>query len=205
MMAFGLADGVTAEATKITNRTTRRRVSRIRGISSGAVEAGATQVQGTVNGIGERTGNANLMSIIPALQLKMGRPVVSDAQLATLTATAHFVDELLNRTPDPSQPYVGRNAFAHKAGLHAAGVRTDASTFEHVEPAAVGNRNELLVSELAGRGTVAEKARAAGIPLDDDGATRVVDRIKALEHGGYQFEAADGSFELLLRKEAGVY
>jgi 2-isopropylmalate synthase len=170
-----------------------------------AVEAGATQVQGTVNGIGERTGNANLMSIIPALQLKMGRPVVSSEQLAMLTGTAHFVDELLNRTPDPSQPYTGRNAFAHKAGLHAAGVRADSTTFEHIEPAAVGNRNELLVSELAGRGTVAEKARAAAIPLDEDGAARVVDRVKALEHGGYQFEAADGSFELLLRKEAGVY
>jgi 2-isopropylmalate synthase len=170
-----------------------------------AVEAGASQVQGTVNGIGERTGNANLMSIIAGLQLKMGRPVVSDAQLATLSSTAHFVDELLNRTPDPSQPYVGRNAFAHKAGLHAAGVRADATTFEHVDPAAVGNRNELVVSELAGRGTVVEKARAAGIPLEDAAAARVVDRVKALEHGGYQFEAADGSFELLLRKEAGVY
>ncbi|HEY2636744.1 MAG TPA: citramalate synthase, partial [Solirubrobacteraceae bacterium] len=170
-----------------------------------AVEAGATQVQGTMNGIGERTGNANLVSIIPALQLKLGRRVVSDAQLSRLTETAHFVDELLNRTPDPSQPYVGRNAFAHKAGLHAAGVRADAATFEHIPPEVVGNRNELVVSELAGKGTVLEKAAGAGIPLDDAAAARVVDRVKDLEHGGYQFEAADGSFELLLRKEAGVY
>jgi 2-isopropylmalate synthase len=170
-----------------------------------AVEAGATQVQGTMNGIGERTGNANLVSIIPALQLKLGIPVVSDAQLARLTATAHFVDELLNRTPDPSQPYVGRNAFAHKAGLHAAGVRTDAATFEHIAPELVGNHNALLVSELAGKGTVVEKARDAGIELDDAAAARVVERVKQLEHAGYQFEAADGSFELLVRKEAGVY
>jgi 2-isopropylmalate synthase len=170
-----------------------------------AVAVGATQVQGTVNGVGERTGNANLISIIAALQLKMGRPVVSDAQLAKLTETAHFVDELLNRPPDPNQPYVGRNAFAHKAGLHAAGVRTDPATFEHIDPALVGNRNELVVSELSGKGTVIEKAADAGVELDDDAAARVVGRVKDLEHAGYQFEAADGSFELLLRKEAGTY
>jgi 2-isopropylmalate synthase len=170
-----------------------------------AVEAGAGQVQGTMNGIGERTGNANLVSIIAALQLKMGRPVVRDDQLAKLTETAHFVDELLNRIPNPDQPYVGRNAFAHKAGLHAAGVRTDSATFEHVAPEVVGNRNELVISELAGKGTVLEKAADAGVALPDDAAARVVDRVKELEHRGYQFEAADGSFELLLRKEAGVY
>jgi 2-isopropylmalate synthase len=170
-----------------------------------AVRAGATEVQGTMNGIGERTGNANLVSVIAALQLKLGIPVLADARLARLTEVAHFVDELLNRTPDPSQPYVGRNAFAHKAGLHAAGVRADASTFEHVDPALVGNRNELVVSELAGKGTVVEKAAEAGIALDDAAAARVVERVKELEHTGYQFEAADGSFELLLRKEAGVY
>jgi 2-isopropylmalate synthase len=170
-----------------------------------AVEAGAGQVQGTMNGIGERTGNANLVSIIAALQLKMGRTVVRDDQLAKLTETAHFVDELLNRIPNPDQPYVGRNAFAHKAGLHAAGVRTDSATFEHIAPEVVGNRNELVISELAGKGTVLEKAADAGVALPDDAAARVVDRVKELEHRGYQFEAADGSFELLLRKEAGVY
>jgi 2-isopropylmalate synthase len=170
-----------------------------------AVEAGAGQVQGTINGVGERTGNANLVSIVAALQLKMGRRVVSDAQLARLTETAHFVDELLNRTPDPNQPYVGRNAFAHKAGMHAAGVRTDPATFEHIDPALVGNRNELVVSELAGKGTVLEKAAEAGVELDDAAAQRVVGRVKELEHAGYQYEAADGSFELLLRKEAGSY
>jgi len=170
-----------------------------------AVEAGVTQVQGTMNGVGERTGNANLVSIIADLQLKMGRQVIEEEQLARLTDAAHFVDELLNRAPHPDQPYVGRNAFAHKAGLHAAGVRTAPSAFEHVDPARVGNDRELLVSELAGRGTVVEKAAAAGLEIDPATATRVVERVKALEHAGYQFEAADASFELLLRKETGAY
>ena len=170
-----------------------------------AVEAGATQVQGTVNGIGERTGNANLVSIIANLQLKLGHRVVSDDQLARLTETAHFVDELLNRTPDVAQPYVGKHAFAHKAGLHAAGIRADAATFEHVDPALVGNHRDLLVSELSGRGTVAEKGADAGLAVDDAASARIVERVKALEHAGYQFEAADGSFELLMRKETGEY
>ncbi|UGS36286.1 citramalate synthase [Capillimicrobium parvum] len=167
-----------------------------------AVEQGAVQVQGTMNGIGERTGNANLISIIGNLQTKMGHAVLSAEQLGRLTETAHFVDELLNRVPDPQQPYVGRVAFAHKGGMHVAGVRADASTFEHMEPEAVGNERSLLVSELAGRATAAEKADALGLEVD---AARVIDRVKELEHRGYQFEAADGSFELLLRKEAGVY
>jgi 2-isopropylmalate synthase len=170
-----------------------------------AVEAGATQVQGTMNGIGERTGNANLITIIANLQLKMGRRVVTDEQLQRLTATAHFADELLNRQPDAVQPYVGKNAFAHKAGLHAAGIRADATTFEHIDPALVGNRRDLIISELSGRGTVADKAERAGLELDDATAARVLERMKALEHEGYQFEAADGSFELLLRKESGEY
>jgi len=170
-----------------------------------AVECGATQVQGTINGIGERTGNANLVTIIADLQLKMGCRVLADERLARLTETAHYVDELLNRAPDPTQPYVGKHAFAHKAGLHAAGVRADAQTFEHVDPAVVGNGRDMLISELSGRGTIVEKAGAAGMPADDAFAQRVVDRVKALEHEGFQFEAADGSFELLMRKEAGVY
>ncbi|MEJ7788171.1 MAG: alpha-isopropylmalate synthase regulatory domain-containing protein, partial [Solirubrobacteraceae bacterium] len=168
-------------------------------------EAGATQVQGTMNGIGERTGNANMVTIIANLQLKMGREVVTAEQLARLTETAHYVDELLNRNPAQDQPYVGNHAFAHKAGMHVAGVRTDATTFEHVDPALVGNRRDLLISELAGKGTVAEKATAAGIAVDDVAVGRIVERVKALEHDGFQFEAADGTFELLLRKETGVY
>ena len=175
-----------------------------------AVEAGATQVQGTVNGIGERTGNANLITIIGDLQLKMGCQLLSEDRLARLTETAHFIDELLNRAPDPAQPYVGKHAFAHKAGLHAAGVRSDARTFEHVDPAVVGNRRDVLISELSGKGTISEKADEAGIKLGpgesaEAFAQRVVERVKELEHQGFQFEAADGSFELLMRKEAGSY
>jgi 2-isopropylmalate synthase len=173
--------------------------------SLAAVEVGATQVQATMNGCGERTGNANLVSIIANLQLKLDRRCLTDAQLSRLTETAHFVDELLNFTPNPNQAYVGRNAFAHKGGLHVAGVRADAATFEHVDPAVVGNQRELLMSELAGRGTVLEKARAADLDLDADAVGRVLERVKALEHGGYQFEAADASLELLMRRESGVY
>jgi 2-isopropylmalate synthase len=170
-----------------------------------ALESGATQAQGTVNGIGERTGNANLITIIADLQLKMGVRVLVPEQLARLTETAHFVDELLNRAPDPAQPYVGKHAFAHKAGLHAAGIQADSSTFEHVDPAEVGNLRDVLVSELSGRATIAEKAAEAGIAGGEELAQRVLGRVKDLEHEGFQFEAADGSLELLMRKEAGEY
>ncbi|HWX88515.1 MAG TPA: citramalate synthase [Solirubrobacteraceae bacterium] len=170
-----------------------------------AVEAGATQVQGTVNGIGERTGNANLLTIIADLQLKMGLDVLAPEQLARLTETAHLVDDLLNRTPDAAQPYVGKHAFAHKAGLHSAAVRADTATFEHVDPELVGNARDMLVSELSGRGTIVEKAAEAGIELDAEAAARTLERVKQLEHEGFQFEAADGSVELLMRQEAGVY
>ncbi len=170
-----------------------------------AVEAGATQVQGTINGIGERTGNANLLTIIADLQLKMGHEVLAPERLARLTETAHFVDELLNRAPNPAQPYVGKHAFAHKAGLHAAGVRASSETFEHIDPERVGNRRDVLISELSGKGTVIEKAGEAGVQLDEAGALRTVERVKELEHRGFQFEAADGSFELLMRRESGQY
>lgn len=175
-----------------------------------AVECGATQVQGTINGIGERTGNANLVTIIADLQLKMGCEVLESEQLARLTATAHLLDELLNRTPDPAQPYVGKHAFAHKAGLHAAGVRLDARTFEHIEPAVVGNSSDVLVSELSGRATIAKKIAEAEIKSSSgqseaEFSQRVLDVVKALEHEGFQFEAADGSLDLLMRREAGEY
>jgi 2-isopropylmalate synthase len=173
--------------------------------SLAAVVQGATHVQGTMNGYGERCGNANLITIIPNLQLKLGHECVSPEQLGALTETAHFLDELLNFTPDPDQPYVGRNAFAHKGGMHVAGVAADPSTFEHVDPAVVGNRREVLVSELSGKGTVVSRAAEAGISLEDEVAARVIERVKELEHRGYHFEAADGSFELLLRKETGEY
>jgi 2-isopropylmalate synthase len=170
-----------------------------------AVQRGATHVQGTLNGYGERCGNANLITIVPNLQLKLGYDCLTDAQLASLTPTANYVAELLNFTPDPNSPFVGRNAFAHKGGMHVAGVSADPATFEHIDPEVVGNARDLLISELSGKGTVQARAAAAGIELDDAAAAAVVDRVKELEHHGYHYEAADGSFELLLRKQTGEY
>jgi 2-isopropylmalate synthase len=173
--------------------------------SLAAVEAGARLVQGCVNGYGERCGNANLASILPSLQLKMGFEVVSPEQLAGLTETAHYLDELCNLVADGDRPYVGRNAFAHKAGMHAAGVAVDPSTFEHIDPALVGNDRDILPSELAGRATVRSRAEQAGLELDDEATARAVERLKEREHAGYHFEAAPASFELLLRRETGAY
>jgi len=165
-----------------------------------AVEQGARLVQGTMNGYGERCGNANLVSILPALQLKLGYDCIEPERLRRLTEVAHLIDELSNVTPNPNQPYVGSNAFAHKGGMHVAGVNRDARTFEHVDPAEVGADRRVLISELSGKGTV--QARAS---VDDRTAARVVERVKELENRGYQFEAADGSFDLLIRKETGAY
>jgi 2-isopropylmalate synthase len=173
--------------------------------SLAAVEAGARLIQGCVNGYGERCGNANLASILPALQLKMGFEVVSSEQLASLTPTSHYLDELCNMTPNPDRAYVGRNAFAHKAGMHAAGVATDASTFEHLDPAVVGNERDILASELSGKATIRSAAERAGLELDDAAAGGAVEQLKQREHRGYHYEAAQASFELLLRREAGVY
>ena len=173
--------------------------------SLAAVEHGARLVQGTMNGYGERCGNANLVTILPALQLKLGFGCVDPERLARLTETAHLVDEICNVAPNPDQPYVGRNAFAHKGGMHVAGVVRDARTFEHVDPAEVGNDRALLVSELSGKGTVQARAEQSGVELGDEGAARVIDRVKALESTGYQFEAADGSFDLLIRRETREY
>jgi 2-isopropylmalate synthase len=173
--------------------------------SLAAVDAGARMVQGTINGYGERTGNANLVSILPALQLKLGYDCVPAERLRLLTETSHFIDELTNTTPDPDQPYVGRNAFAHKGGMHVAGVQADARTFEHLDPKLVGNSRDVLVSELSGKGSVLSHAEGAGIDLDADAAKRAVERVKEREHRGYHYEAADASFELLLRREAGEY
>jgi 2-isopropylmalate synthase len=165
-----------------------------------AVGEGARMVQGTMNGYGERCGNANLVSIIANLQLKMGRDCLPDDSISKLTETAHWLDELLNFTPDRNQPYVGKNAFAHKGGMHVAGVNADPATFEHIDPAAVGNSREVLVSELAGKGSLIARG-----DLDPETAGRVVDRVKELEHQGFQFEAADGSLDLLIRRETGEY
>ena len=171
-----------------------------------AVRAGATHVQGTVNGIGERCGNANLMSIIPNLALKYGLGVVGDSDLASLTHVSHTVAELMNMAVRPHAPYVGHAAFAHKAGLHVSALAKDTSLYQHVEPERVGNGLRLLVSELAGRATVVLKGRDLGLDLEHEGDAvgRVLDRVKNLEHAGYSFEAADTSFELLVREELGL-
>jgi 2-isopropylmalate synthase len=171
-----------------------------------AVERGADQVQGTINGYGERCGNADLCAIIPALKLKMGIDCVSDDDLAKLTDTARFVAELCNISPDPHQPYVGHNAFAHKGGMHIAAVERDPSTFQHIDPALVGNAPHVLVSELSGRATIKQRVRELGYPVGDEKelADRLLKRVKDKEHGGYHYEAADASFELLLRAELGL-
>jgi 2-isopropylmalate synthase len=178
-------------------------------VSLMAVESGATQVQGTVNGYGERCGNANLISIIPALKLKMGLDCVSDRRLAELTETSHYVAEVVNVSPETHQPYVGENAFAHKGGLHVSAALRDARTFEHVDPALVGNKQRILVSELAGRATVLKKAGEMGIDLAGDEhketLNRLLKRLKEKEHAGYHYEVADASFELFLRRELGLH
>jgi 2-isopropylmalate synthase len=167
-----------------------------------AVEAGATHVQGTMNGYGERCGNANLTSIIPALVLKMGLPAVTKEQLARLTETAHFLAETVNVALWAHQPYVGRTAFAHKGGLHVAAVDAAPQTFEHVDPELVGNEQRILISELSGKAAVLRKARELGIVLegDDERVGGVLRHLKEREHRGYHYEAADASFELLLRE-----
>jgi 2-isopropylmalate synthase len=172
-----------------------------------AVEQGVVQVQGTINGFGERCGNANLCSLIPNLQLKMRRPVVSGAQLAHLTEAARYVSEIANLPAHKRQPYVGESAFAHKGGIHVHAVRKKAETYEHVPPAVVGNRRRILVSDAAGRGSLLEKAAEYGIDLDaaDPRLHDLLATLKELERQGYQYEGADGSFELLMRKALGTH
>jgi len=171
--------------------------------SLAAVREGARQVQGCINGYGERTGNADLCSVIPNLSLKMGYRTIPEDRLTRLTTVSHHLAEIVNLTLDPHTPYVGKSAFTHKAGLHTSALARKRDAYEHLDPATIGNATRVVVSELAGRSTVVAKARAQGLELSVDDAQAVVDRIKELEHDGYQFEAADGSFELLLRKIQG--
>ena len=168
-----------------------------------AVEAGATHVQGTANGYGERSGNANLFSVVANLQLKRGRQVVPESALGEMTRIAHAVAEVTNITPNQHQPYVGLSAFAHKAGLHASAVKVDPMLYQHVDPALVGNDTRMLVSDMAGRASIELKGRELGYDLSDDREAlgRVVGRVKEMEARGFTFEAADASFELLLRDE----
>jgi 2-isopropylmalate synthase len=170
-----------------------------------AVQAGASHVQGAANGYGERCGNADLFAIVADLELKEGRRLLPSGRLAALTSTAHAIAELANLPPDGRQPYVGASAFATKAGLHASAIARRPDAYSHVDPGTVGNRMQVLVSELAGRSNVLAKASELGLDLEADAelGARVLDRVKELEHRGYAFEAADASFELLVRREAG--
>ncbi|WP_314778752.1 citramalate synthase [uncultured Actinomyces sp.] len=176
-----------------------------------AVEAGARQVQGCVNGFGERTGNANLLTLIADLELKSGWTVLpgDDAErarrLSELSAVSRTVDEIANRAPSGRLPYVGTRAFAHKAGLHASAIRVDPDLYQHIDPARVGNTTTMLVSEMAGRASIELKARELGIDTGGDAELlgRVTEMVKAREAAGYAYDAADGSFELLLRSARG--
>jgi 2-isopropylmalate synthase len=178
--------------------------------SLAAVRAGARQIQGTLNGLGERCGNANLVSIIPTLKLKpefadrfeIG---VSDAQLKSLAHVSHTLDEMLNRAPNRHAPYVGESAFATKAGIHASAIMKDPATYEHVSPDHVGNRRKLLVSDQAGKSNVLAELERIGLKVDKDDARimRLLDVVKEREAIGYAYEAADASFELLARRVLG--
>ena len=171
--------------------------------SMAAVLAGAGQVQGTLNGLGERTGNANLSTIIPNLQLKLGYQCLPEGNIERLTAVSHHVAELLNRAVNPQAPYVGSSAFAHKAGLHTSAIARAKDAYEHVDPELVGNGTRFVVSEMAGRATITMKAAELGLEMDGPAVNSVIDDLKRLEHEGYHFEAADASLELLMRRAAG--
>ncbi|TVZ07060.1 citramalate synthase [Trebonia kvetii] len=168
-----------------------------------AVEAGVTHVQGTANGYGERSGNANLFSVVAGLQLKKGKRVLDGEGIREMTRIAHAISEVTNVTPHTHQPYVGLSAFAHKAGLHASAIRVDPMLYQHIDPALVGNDMRMLVSDMAGRASIELKGRELGFDLSGDKEVigRVTDKVKELEAHGYSFEAADASFELLLRDE----
>ena len=175
--------------------------------SLAAVRAGATQVQGTINGIGERCGNANLISFIPNLLLKLQGDPCPQICLDKLTALSNFVYEILNLTPNTRAPFVGKSAFAHKGGIHVSAVLKDNLMYEHIHPEKVGNKQRVLVSDLAGQSNIRYKASELGINLDahPELAKKIVSHIKHLEFEGYQFEGAEASFELLLRHEMGEY
>ncbi|HEY9860204.1 MAG TPA: citramalate synthase [Candidatus Obscuribacterales bacterium] len=170
-----------------------------------AVMEGAQMVQGTINGYGERCGNANLCSLIPNLQLKLGYSCLAPEKLATLTQLSRFVSEVVNLAPDDHAPYVGLSAFAHKGGLHVSAVERNPITYEHIQPELVGNNRRIVISDQAGLSNILAKARSLGIELDPQDPTyrQILQHLKNLEHEGYQFEAAEASFELLMREALG--
>jgi 2-isopropylmalate synthase len=170
--------------------------------SLAAIEQGFAHVQGCINGYGERCGNANLTSIIANLELKMGHTTIGRERLANLTAAARFIAELANLPVRGDQPYVGHSAFAHKGGVHVSAVLKDSATYEHISPKAVGNRQRVLLSDLSGRGSILYKLKQHGLEdrLDDAARRELLDRIKQMEFQGYELEAAEGTFELLVRE-----
>ena len=167
-----------------------------------AVECGAVMTQGTINGIGERCGNANLCSIIPALQIKKGYKCVPQKNLKKLTELSRYVDEIANLIPNDAKPYVGRNAFTHKAGIHVSAMEKDSRTYEHITPALVGNERRVLVSDMSGKSNVVSKASemALGLGKDGENVKKIIAIVKQKENEGYQYEDADGSFFLLTKK-----
>ncbi|MDP2168119.1 MAG: citramalate synthase, partial [Thermodesulfovibrionales bacterium] len=172
-----------------------------------AVKAGAMQVQGTINGLGERCGNANLCSVIPNLQIKEGMRCIPDEQLRKLRDAARFVNEIANLRHFKRQPFVGDSAFAHKAGMHVSAVMKSPETYEHIRPELVGNSRRVLLSDLAGRSNILRKAKEFGIDIDPDSpkVADIVHKLKSLENQGFQFEAAEASFELLMKKSLGLH
>jgi 2-isopropylmalate synthase len=168
-----------------------------------AVEAGAMQVQGCINGYGERTGNANMVSLIANMKLKMGIDVVGDEQIASLTSLSNYVAEVVNRRPSPFQPFVGTSAFAHKGGLHAAATERSVDSYQHIDPSLVGNSNSVVISELAGRGNVVRRIRELGLEdvLDRDDATGIVQLVKDREALGFSYEVAQASLDLLILRK----
>jgi 2-isopropylmalate synthase len=173
--------------------------------SLSAVRAGARQVQGTINGLGERCGNANLCVLIPNLAFKMGFDVISPERIKSLTEVSRYIFEIGNLAPVMNMPYVGESAFAHKGGLHVDGLRKDKHTYEHIEPELIGNERRFLISELSGKSTVLAKLEKAQISRDKKLAKKILARIQELESQGYQFEAANASFDLLIKKIMGTY
>jgi 2-isopropylmalate synthase len=172
-----------------------------------AIAEGAVHVQGTTNGYGERCGNADLIQVIPNIELKLGKRCVPDGKLRELTGVSHFVAEIANISPDPRQPYVGQTVFAHKGGVHVSAVRRNPLTYEHIPPETVGNVRRVLVSELSGQSNIHSKFEELGIDLESstEAVKGIVQQVKEMEADGYQFEAAEASFELLVKKAQGKH
>jgi len=173
--------------------------------SLAAINAGARHVQGTINGIGERTGNANLCTIIPSLRYKMGFSALTDEAITRLQQASLFVFEIANISPVASMPYVGESAFAHKAGLHVNALRKNKDTYEHIDPELVGNRRKFLISELSGMSNVIAKLEKYNVAQDKQLARSILNMVQDMENEGYQFEAAEGSFDLLVKRAMGTY